>query len=66
MLDTSLFGGHAGAYHAVNVLFHAANTVLLFLLLKRLTGAMWRSALVAALFAFHPLHVESVAWIAER
>jgi Flp pilus assembly protein TadD len=47
-------------------LFHAANTVLLFLLLKRMTGVLWRSAFVAALFAFHPLHVESVAWISER
>jgi len=66
MLDVQLFGMHAGGHHAVNVLFHAANTVLLFLLLKRLTGAIWRSAFVAALFGFHPLHVESVAWVAER
>lgn len=66
MLDTQLFGAHAGAYHAGNVLFHAANTVLLFLVLKRMTGALWPSAFVAALFGFHPLHVESVAWISER
>jgi tetratricopeptide (TPR) repeat protein len=66
MLDVQLYGMHAGGHHATNVLFHAANTVLLFLLLKRLTSATWRSAFVAALFAFHPLHVESVAWIAER
>lgn len=52
--------------HLVNVLFHVVNTVLLFLVLRELTGAMWRSAMVAALFALHPLHVESVAWISER
>ena len=46
--------------------FHIANTLLLFLLLRRMTGALWRSAMVAALFALHPLHVESVAWISER
>jgi tetratricopeptide (TPR) repeat protein len=66
MLDVQLFGMHAGAHHIVNVLFHAANAILLFLLLEQLTGARWRSAMVAALFALHPLHVESVAWIAER
>ena len=66
MLDWELFGGNAGAHHLVNVLFHAANTVLLFLLLCRMTVSLWASALVAALFAWHPLHVESVAWIAER
>src|SRR6185437_12408045 len=53
-------------HHLVNVVFHTANAVLLFLLLFRLTGAQWRGAIVAALFALHPLHVESVAWIAER
>ena len=66
MLDCQLFGLNAAGHHFVNILFHAANAVLLFLLLKRLTGATWRSALVAALFAWHPLHVESVAWAAER
>jgi tetratricopeptide (TPR) repeat protein len=66
MLDTDLFAKGAGGAHFMNVLLHAANTVLLFLLLQRLTGAQWRSALVAALFALHPLHVESVAWISER
>ena len=66
MLDIRLFGMHAGVCHTVNVLFHAANTALLFWALKRMTGAVWRSALVAALFGLHPLHVESVAWIAER
>ncbi len=66
MLDCQLFGLHAGAHHWVNVAFHAANAILLFILLFRLTGVQWRSAIVAALFALHPLHVESVAWIAER
>ena len=66
MLDCQLFGLNAGAHHMVNVLFHAANAALLFLVLRRMTGALWRSALVAALFALHPLHVESVAWVSER
>ena len=66
MLDCQLFGLNAGAHHFVNILFHAANVVLLFTLLRRLTDALWPSAFVAALFAWHPLHVESVAWIAER
>src|SRR5438132_2997848 len=66
MLDVSLFGIDPGASHVVNVVFHAANTLLLFVLMRRLTGALWRSAAVAGLFAVHPLHVESVAWIAER
>jgi tetratricopeptide (TPR) repeat protein len=66
MLDAQLFGPGAAGPHLTNVLLHAANTVLLFLLLKRLTGAHWRSAFVAALFALHPLHVESVAWVSER
>ena len=66
MLDCQLFGLNAGPQHVVNVLFHSANAALLFMLLFRLTGCLWPSALVAALFAWHPLHVESVAWIAER
>jgi Tfp pilus assembly protein PilF len=66
MLDTKLFGFRAGGYHFTNVLFHAANTVLLFVFLARATGSELRSACVAALFALHPLHVESVAWITER
>jgi tetratricopeptide (TPR) repeat protein len=66
MLDCQLFGLNAGPQHVVNVLFHSANTALLLMLLFRLTGHLWPSALVAALFAWHPLHVESVAWIAER
>jgi tetratricopeptide (TPR) repeat protein len=66
MLDAQLFGTGPTGPHVVNVLFHVTNTVLLFIVLRRLTGALWRSALVAALFALHPLHVESVAWVAER
>jgi Tfp pilus assembly protein PilF len=66
MFDCQLFGLRPGPPHLVNVLLHAANSVLLFLVLKRLTRTFWRSAMVAALFAWHPLHVESVAWVAER
>ncbi len=66
MLDASLFGLAPAGPHVVNVLLHVANTILLFLVLRELTGTHWRSAFVAALFALHPLHVESVAWIAER
>ena len=66
MLDVQMYGMNAGAHHFTNVLFHMLNSMLLFLLLRRMTGALWRSAMVAALFAVHPLHVESVAWISER
>jgi tetratricopeptide (TPR) repeat protein len=66
MLDCQLFGVNSAAHHLENVGFHIANTLLLFLGLRRITGALWRSAVVAALFALHPLHVESVAWLAER
>ena len=66
MLDVSIFGLDPGRHHLVNVLLHALSTALLFLALSRMTGAVWRSAFVAALFGVHPLHVESVAWIAER
>ena len=66
MLDVQVFGLDPGPHHLVNVLFHAINSVLLFLLLLRVTGAYWQSVFVAALFALHPLHVESVAWVAER
>jgi predicted negative regulator of RcsB-dependent stress response len=66
MLDWQLFGEKAGGHHWTSVIIHIFNTVLLFLLLNSLTGAIWRSALVAALFAVHPINVESVAWIAER
>ncbi len=66
LIDVSLFGMNAGAHHAVSVAIHALNALLLFLALRALTRARWRSWLVAALFAAHPLRVESVAWIAER
>jgi tetratricopeptide (TPR) repeat protein len=66
-LDSTLYGGvKAGGFHLTNVLLHAANALLLFLVLARMTGSLGRSAVVAALFALHPLHVESVAWVAER
>jgi tetratricopeptide (TPR) repeat protein len=66
MLDVQLFGLDASAHHWMNVGFHAANTLLVFLVLSAMTGAQVRSFLVALLFALHPLHVESVVWIAER
>jgi protein O-mannosyl-transferase len=66
MLDCQLFGLRPGPPHLVNLSLHLANTILLFLLLQRITRARWRSAFVAALFALHPLHVESVAWVTER
>jgi hypothetical protein len=66
MLDYQLYGLDPSGHHLTNVLLHLANTLLLFLVLRGMTGALWRSGLVAALFALHPLHVESVAWVAER
>lgn len=65
-LDVTLFGAWAGGHHLTSVALHAANAVLLFLVLSGMTAAAWRSALVAALFAVHPLHVEAVAWVSER
>lgn len=65
-LDCSLFGKTPGPHHLINVIFHIANTLLLFVVLNRMTRRIWPSAFVAALFALHPLHVESVAWVAER
>ncbi|HEU6448409.1 MAG TPA: hypothetical protein VFV23_08235 [Verrucomicrobiae bacterium] len=65
MADCELFGLHPAGHHFVNVLFHVADSMLLFLLLSRMTNAIWRSAFVAAAFALHPLHVESVVWAAE-
>src|SRR4051812_745462 len=66
MLDVQLFGLKPNWHHFVNLVFHTANVVLLYLLLARVTRRTWASASVAALFAVHPLHVESVAWVAER
>ncbi len=66
MLDVQLFGLDPHGHHLHNILLHGCNVVLLFLLFRKVTGAAWRSALVAALFAVHPLNVECVAWIAER
>lgn len=65
-LDGTLYGSWPGGYHATNLAWHIANVVLLFWVLRRMTASFWRSALVAALFALHPLHVESVAWVTER
>ena len=66
MLDCRLFGVKPGGHHLTNVLLHALNAALVFVLLQQMTGAIWRSLFVAALFAVHPLRVESVAWVAER
>jgi tetratricopeptide (TPR) repeat protein len=66
MLDVQMFGVNPGALHVTNLLFHLASTLILFVALSRMTGRVGRSAFVAALFAVHPLHVESVAWISER
>src|SRR3989475_2781406 len=66
MLDCQLYGLKAGGHHFTNVLLHTVAVLLLFAVLRDMTGAFWRSAFVAALFAIHPLHVESVAWVAER
>jgi len=66
MLDCRLYGLSPGMHHSTNLIFHILNTLLLFLVFKRMTGELWKSALVAALFGLHPLNVESVAWIAER
>jgi len=66
MLDCQLYGLNAGGHHLTNILIHAATSILLFLLLRRMTGFLWRSAFIAAVFAIHPLRVESVAWVAER
>jgi len=66
MLDCQLYGLKAGGHHFTNVLLHTIAVILLFLVLRGMTGALWQSAFVAAVFAIHPLHVESVAWVAER
>ena len=66
MLDCQFYGLSPGGHHLTNVLLHTATAILLFLVLRRMTGFLWRSAFVAAVFAIHPLRVESVAWVAER
>ena len=66
MMDCQIYGLNASEHHLTNLLFHIINTLLLFGVFERMTRARWRSALIAALFAVHPLHVESVAWVAER
>lgn len=66
MLDCQLYGLNAGGHHATNVLLHIIAVLLLFRVLRQMTGAVWKCAIVAALFAVHPLHVESVAWVSER
>jgi tetratricopeptide (TPR) repeat protein len=66
MLDCQLYGLHPGGHHLTNVLLHTATVILLFLVLRQMTGALWRSAFVAAVFAIHPLRVESVAWVTGR
>jgi protein O-mannosyl-transferase len=66
IIDWQLYGSKAGGHHVTNLIFHIANTLLLFLVLKGMTNAAWPSAFVAALFALHPMHVESAAWVSER
>jgi len=66
MVDVELFGANPSALHTTNLMLHTAGAVLLFFVLRRMTGALWKSAFVAALFALHPLHVEPVAWISSR
>jgi hypothetical protein len=66
MLDCQFYGLNPGGHHLTNILLHTATAILLFLVLRRMTAALWRSAFVAAVFAIHPLRVESVAWVAER
>ena len=66
MLDCELYRLNPMGHHWTNLMFHMVNTILLFIVLELMTGAIWRSAFVAALFALHPLHVESVAWVSER
>ncbi len=66
MVDVEIYGMDAGGHHWNNALLHLANSLLLFVVLRAMTGSVWQSGLAAALFALHPLHVESVAWISER
>jgi hypothetical protein len=66
MVDCQLYGLKPGGHHRTSMLLHAANAVLVFLVFRRMTGAFWRCVVLAALFALHPLQVDSVAWVAER
>src|ERR1700689_2118511 len=66
MLDCQLYGLHPGGHHLTNALLHIATVIALFLVLRQMTGGLWRSAFVAAVFAIHPLRAESVAWVSER
>ena len=66
MVDCRIFGLNPGWHHLVNLFFHISNSVLLFIIFRRMSGRLWQSAFVAAVFAVHPLHVESVAWVSER
>jgi len=66
MLDFYFYGDNPGGHHLTNALFHLMNVLLLFFTFRRMTGAIWQSGFIAALFAIHPLHVESVAWVVER
>ncbi|MBC8393806.1 MAG: tetratricopeptide repeat protein, partial [Deltaproteobacteria bacterium] len=66
MLDYQLYGMNPGRHHLTNLFLHIANTLLLFFVFRKMTGGLWQSAFIAALFALHPLHVESVAWVSER
>ena len=66
IFDYQLYGPNAGGYHFTNIILHILSTLLLFWLFNRMTGAIWKSAFIAGLFALHPLRVESVAWISER
>ncbi len=66
MLDVQLYGNWAGGHHLTSLLLHIINSILLFLIMNKMTGTIWRSGFIAALFALHPLHVESVVWVAER
>lgn len=66
MIDYNVYGLNAGGYHFTNLFFHIVNTLLLFFLFNKMTGTVYRSFVVAALFALHPIHVESVAWVSAR
>ena len=66
MLDSHVYGMNSGRHHLTNLLFHIANTLLMFMVFRKMTDSLWQSGFVAGLFALHPLHVESVAWVSER